>query len=98
MTYVEKVDRFTKSTYPWCTRRDSMRHRQYSFGFRADLKTFLDSVCHAEAEKIISKIKNIGQSRKFCTFRERTHFSWKTTPFEYFVFFGRKGVFAKAKK
>jgi hypothetical protein len=74
ITYTEKVDRFTKSTYAWCTRRDSKYHHQSSFASRADLRTFLYSVFDAESEKIIFRSWKKERSRKFCTFRKRCVF------------------------
>ncbi len=81
ITYVEKLDRFTKSTYMCCTRRDSKRHHQYSFGSWDDLTTYFYSVLDAESEKIIfrskkmSKVENFAHFEKECVFLKKRHLS-----------------------
>ena len=86
ITYTKRANRFTNATYTCCTRPVSVRHHQYSFRSRVDLKTFLDSVCHPESEKNSFKVKNIWQNWKFCTFRERMRFfeKWHLSSISYF--------------
>ncbi len=51
IAYMEKLDRFTKWTYTYCTRHDSKRHHQWSFGSIVYLITCLYSVFDGESEK-----------------------------------------------
>jgi hypothetical protein len=74
ITYVEKLDRFTKSTYTYWTWGDSEYHHQQSLESRMILTTSLYSVFDAESEKNISTSWKEEESRKFCMFWTRCVF------------------------
>ena len=81
IAYMEKLDRFTKSTYTKWTRRDSKQHRKQSLGSGVVLTTFLYSIFDGESGKIIfrsqkrNKVENFAHFEKECVFLERRHLS-----------------------
>ncbi len=51
VTYPEKLDRFTKTTYTYCDQRDSRRYHQNIFEGKLDLTSCFYSVFDVGSEK-----------------------------------------------
>ena len=86
ITYVKKLDRFTKTTYAHCARRDLERHRERILQSRVGLTILLGSVFDAESKKNIARSSRKAQSKIWDIFRRGCVFSnkWHPSSFLYF--------------